>query len=163
MGLELTPRVQRALPAVLGVVLLSWGLGLQVWAGLVPCPMCILQRMVWIAIIAFSVVAVGLSPRLPQRGYAVVLGLLCLTGAGIAARQSWLQWFPPASASCGRDFDGLIETFPLSQALALMFRGSGDCSVVDWTWLGGSIANWSFVCFALTALYAAGVWRNARP
>jgi len=26
-------------------------------------------------------------------------------------------------------------------------RGSGDCTAIDWTFLGGSIANWSFICF----------------
>ena len=34
----------------------------------------------------------------------------------------------------------------------MIFRGSGDCAKVDWTFLGGSIANWSFVCFVGFAL-----------
>ena len=34
----------------------------------------------------------------------------------------------------------------------MIFRGSGDCSAVDWTFLGGSIANWSFVCFVVFAM-----------
>lgn len=29
----------------------------------------------------------------------------------------------------------------------MIFQGSGDCAAIDWTLLGGSIANWSFVCF----------------
>jgi disulfide bond formation protein DsbB len=41
----------------------------------------------------------------------------------------------------------MIESFPLQRAIPMIFRGSGDCSQVDWTFLGGSIANWSFVCF----------------
>jgi disulfide bond formation protein DsbB len=31
----------------------------------------------------------------------------------------------------------------------MIFKGSGDCTAVDWTFLGGSIANWSFLWFAL--------------
>jgi disulfide bond formation protein DsbB len=31
----------------------------------------------------------------------------------------------------------------------MIFRGSGDCTQVDWTFLGGSIANWSFVWFVI--------------
>jgi disulfide bond formation protein DsbB len=69
-------------------------------------------------------------------------------GGFVAARQSWLQWHPPEFASCGRDFYGMIEHFPLQRAIPMIFRGSGDCTKVDWTFLGGSIANWSFVCFA---------------
>jgi disulfide bond formation protein DsbB len=34
----------------------------------------------------------------------------------------------------------------------MIFKGSGDCSAVDWTFLGGSIANWSFLCFCAIAL-----------
>ena len=74
--------------------------------------------------------------------------LLAGFGGFVAARQSWLQWYPPEAASCGRDFYGMIETFPLKRAIPMIFKGSGDCTKVDWTFLGGSIANWSFVCFA---------------
>jgi disulfide bond formation protein DsbB len=55
---------------------------------------------------------------------------------------------------CGRDFYGMIETFPLKRAIPMIFKGGGDCSVVDWTFLGGSIANWSFVAFVGLALLA---------
>jgi protein dithiol:quinone oxidoreductase len=34
----------------------------------------------------------------------------------------------------------------------MIFKGSGDCSKIDWTFLGGSIANWSFVAQAGIAL-----------
>jgi disulfide bond formation protein DsbB len=34
----------------------------------------------------------------------------------------------------------------------MVFRGTGDCSKVDWTLLGFSIAEWSLLCFALIAL-----------
>jgi disulfide bond formation protein DsbB len=46
----------------------------------------------------------------------------------------------------------MIENYPISRAIPMIFRGSGDCSVVDWTFLGGSIANWSFVCFVAFGL-----------
>jgi disulfide bond formation protein DsbB len=36
----------------------------------------------------------------------------------------------------------------------MIFKGSGDCVKVDWTFLGGSIANWSFVAFCFFALVA---------
>jgi disulfide bond formation protein DsbB len=29
----------------------------------------------------------------------------------------------------------------------MIFKGSGDCTKIDWTFLGGSIANWSFIVF----------------
>ena len=116
--------------------------------------MCIVQRyaMVLIALVA------GIAAALPMRaaqiaGAAMVLPLAGF-GAFVAARQSWLQWYPPETVSCGRDFYGMIETFPLKRAIPMIFRGGGDCSKVDWTFLGLSIANWSFLCFVLIVLGA---------
>ena len=48
----------------------------------------------------------------------------------------------------------MIETFPLQRAVPMIFKGGGDCSKVDWTFLGGSIANWSFLYFCGIALLA---------
>jgi disulfide bond formation protein DsbB len=41
----------------------------------------------------------------------------------------------------------MIENFPLQRAVPMIFKGSGDCTKIDWTFLGGSIANWSFLVF----------------
>ena len=70
-------------------------------------------------------------------------------GAFTAARQSWLQWNPPEFATCGRDLFGMIESFPLQRAIPMIFKGAGDCSAVDWSFLGLTIANWSFVWFVI--------------
>lgn len=143
------PRRVWALLCIVGVALLSFGLYLQHVTGLEPCPMCVMQRYIWVVI---SLIAL-LGALSPGRGPVWIVGgwLLVLTTAGayVAARQSWLQWYPPQMASCGRDFYGIVDNFPLHQALPMIFRGSGDCSAVDWTFLGGSIANWSFVWFVL--------------
>lgn len=145
---------RRVLAAICGVsvALLAYGLYLQHVVGLDPCPMCIVQRyaLTLIAIIAGVTSASGRKGL--QVSGAVLLLLTAGFGAFVAARQSWLQWYPPEVASCGRDFYGMIETFPLKRALPMIFRGSGDCIKVDWTFLGGSIANWSFLCFCAVAL-----------
>ena len=61
--------------------------------------------------------------------------------------------------SCGRDLFGMIEAFPLKRVIPMLFKGSGDCSAVDWTFLGLTIANWSFLCFvAVAALAGALLW-----
>ena len=48
----------------------------------------------------------------------------------------------------------MLESFPLAQALPMIFRGAGDCTVIEWTFLGLSIANWSLLCFTATVLFA---------
>jgi len=129
------------------VGLLAYGLYLQHVVGLEPCPMCIVQRY---ALVLVALVA-GLTALATRRGVHVTGVVLMVLGAGfgafVAARQSWLQWYPPEVVSCGRDFYGMIENFPLQRAIPMIFKGGGDCSKVDWTFLGASIANWSFLCF----------------
>ena len=132
--------------------MLAFALYLQHVVGLEPCPMCIVQRY---ALILVGLIA-GISALLPRRGAWITGSVLGLAAAGfgafVAARQSWLQWNPPEIVSCGRDFYGMIETFPLKRAIPMIFRGSGDCTKIDWTFLGGSIANWSFIWFVFFAL-----------
>jgi disulfide bond formation protein DsbB len=133
--------------------LLGFGMYLQHVVGLEPCPMCIVQRYAMILIGVVALLGLVWRSVLGGRVLAVLSVLLAAGGAFVAARQSWLQWYPPEVASCGRDFYGMIESFPLQRAIPLIFRGSGDCSKVDWTFLGGSIANWSFVAFMGIAVW----------
>jgi disulfide bond formation protein DsbB len=65
---------------------------------------------------------------------------------------------------CGPDLLFMLQNFPLSHTLQKLFDGTGECAVVDWKFLGLSIAGWSFVWFAALALYAAwlAVRSNAR-
>ncbi len=146
------PRRTLALVFAACAAMLAFALYLQHVVGLEPCPMCIVQRYALIGVGVFA----GLAAAIPRRGAWIagsVLGLLAAGfGAFVAARQSWLQWYPPEIVSCGRDFYGMIETFPLKRAVPMIFRGSGDCTKIDWTFLGGSIANWSFVAFVAFAL-----------
>lgn len=141
------PRRALALICIACVAMLAFGMYLQHVVGLEPCPMCIVQRYALVLVAVFA----GLASASSRRGLQVVgmlLGLvMAVGGAYTAARQSWLQWHPPEVVSCGRDIYGMIETFPLQRALPMIFRGAGDCSQVDWTFLGLSIANWSFIVF----------------
>ena len=145
---ETAPRRVLALIALACVAMLGFGLYLQHVVGLDPCPMCIVQRYAMLLVgLTAGLTALSRSRGVWLTGSALLL-LLAGFGAFVAARQSWLQWYPPEIASCGRDFYGMIETFPLKRAIPMIFRGSGDCTAIDWTFLGGSIANWSFLWFA---------------
>ena len=131
-----------------------FGMYLQHVVGLVPCPMCIVQRYVMVLMGLVALVGVLFPCRKATLWVGGGLLLLATGGAYVAARQTWLQWYPPEFASCGRDFYGMIETFPLQRAIPMIFKGSGDCTKVDWTFLGGSIANWSFVAFVVIGTVA---------
>ncbi len=125
--------------------------------------MCIVQRYALVLVALVAGGAALFKNRFWLFGGVIKVGVLAVLGAGVAARQSWLQWNPPEILSCGRDFFGMIESFPLKRAIPMIFKGSGDCSTVDWTFLGLSIANWSFLCFSGIALLALLLWLKRRP
>lgn len=146
------PRRVLALVSAACVAMLAFGLYLQYSVGLEPCPMCIVQRYALVLVAVFA----GLASARGSKGWWMTFASLAVLASGFgaftAARQSWLQWYPPEFATCGRDFYGMIENYPISRAIPMIFKGSGDCVAVDWTLLGGSIANWSFVCFTVLGL-----------
>jgi len=162
-NLDYAPRRVFFSISALCVGLLAFGLYLQHAVGLEPCPMCIVQRYALVGVTVIAAIAASGRAKVSHVSGAVLVLVTCGFGAFVAARQSWLQWYPPEVASCGRDLYGMIETFPLKRALPMIFRGGGDCTKVDWTFLGGSIANWSFVCFcALILLSGALLLRQLR-
>ena len=142
--------------------MLAFGiLYLQNHLGLEPCPMCIVQRYALMGVIVWCLL--GAPANAPVRTL-VMTWLIAITagfGAFVAARQSWLQWYPPEVVSCGRDFYGMIENFPLQRAVPMIFKGGGDCTKIDWAFLGGSIANWSFAVFlSILVLMIFLRWRD---
>lgn len=133
--------------------LLSFGLYLQHVVGLEPCPMCILQRYAFLGCALVALVAALHNPGpVGVRVYGGLVAALALIGGGIAARQSWIQRFPPSISECGPDLGFMLDSFPLADALPMIFRGAGDCTAIEWTFLGGSIANWSLAAFTIYAL-----------
>ena len=103
------PRRVLALTAAVCVVMLAFGLYLQHVVGLEPCPMCIVQRyaLVLVAIVC-ALTAFGKSRGVLVSGSVLTL-VIAGFGAFVAARQSFLQWYPPEISACGRDFYGIAR------------------------------------------------------
>ena len=144
--------------------LIGFALYLQHARGLEPCPMCILQRYAFILVGVIALLAAMHDPGLlGRRIYSALLGLAAATGGGIALRHVYLEHNPPKVFDCGADLGFMLEAFPLTQALPMMFRGTGDCTKVPWRFLGLSIAEWSLICFAgllVVAVIAATIRRR---
>ncbi len=135
--------------------LIGFALYLQHALGLEPCPMCILQRYAFVVVGVIALAAAIHNPAvLGRRIYSGLLVVLAATGGGIAIRHVYLEHYPPKIFDCGADVGFMLESFPLTQALPMIFRGTGDCTKVVWQFLGLSIAEWSLICFA-TLIVAA--------
>lgn len=149
-------RLPFALPAAVCALLLGFGYYLQYGRGLEPCPLCLVQRGFFYAVLAVFVIAALHRPaRTGARIYSFVALLFAAGGAAVASRQVWLQHLPPDKVpQCGPDLAFMLENFPLSRTLKTLVSGTGECAAVDWTFLGLSIAEWSLAWFAALGGYA---------
>ena len=91
-----------------------------------------------------------------------MLVIFAALGGGVAMRHAWLEHNPPKVFDCGADLGYMIESLPLSDALPMIFRGTGDCTQVLWRFLGLSIAEWALIWFAIF-LVAAIVAATMKP
>ena len=155
-------RVVFAAPALVCAALLGYGYFLQYVQGLEPCPLCMVQRGFFYAVMAlFLLAAIQAPARIGTAIYSTLIVLFALGGAVTAGRQVWLQHLPADKVpQCGPDLFFMLENFPLGRTLQKVFEGSGECAAVDWKFLGLSIAGWALVWFSVLAVYA--IWLAAR-
>ena len=164
----MSTRIAFGLPALACASLLGFGYYLQYGQGLDPCPLCLVQRGFFYAVLAVCALGALHSPaRTGQIAYGLLAALFALGGIAAAGRQVWLQHLPPErQPQCGPDLYFMLENFPLSRTLEKLITGTGECAAVDWTFLGLSIAEWSlgwFVVLFIYALWLALRTRRAAP
>ena len=143
--------------------MLAFGYYLEFAVGLEPCPLCIIQRLLLLAVgIAFLAAALHHPAGRAGAGlYGGVIALFALLGVAVAGRHVWLQYLPPERRpACGPALDHLLSTFGPIEGLSRVLRGSGECGVVDWTLLSLSIPEWTLAAFVVFA--ALGVWLARR-
>ena len=141
--------------ALICACLLAYGYYLQFVDGLEPCPLCILQRAAYFAVLVIALIGCIHAPGIGGiRIYSSLITLASLIGACIAGRQVWLQHLPADKVpECGPGLEYMLEVFSFGETMQKVFKGSGECAVVDWTFLSFSIAEWSLLWFiGLTVL-----------
>jgi disulfide bond formation protein DsbB len=164
MNLQLTPRLAFLGGFLACAGLLAFSLYLQYSEYQDPCPLCILQRVAFIALmLVFLAGALHGPQRTGARVYSTLLFTISIIGAGIATRHVWLQHLPKDKVpECGPGLEYMLKKFPLSDALEKVFRGSGECAEVGWTLLKLSIAEWSLAWFVLFGAFAVYIALTAR-
>ncbi len=134
------------LTASIGLV--GGGLVMAHFLRLAACPLCIVQRMLYMLIALVACVGL-LAFRIPaaRRTLAAMMGLTAAAGIVAAGYQTWIQRFAP-STTCGADmpwYEQLVEW--AGQQVPVLFLSTGLCSDPAWRFLGLSIAEWSLVAF----------------
>lgn len=135
--------------------LMGFGLYLQYVKHQDPCPLCMVQRVIFIAILVLFLIAATHGPkRLGERLYAALIALLSLSGVAVAARHVWIQHLPADQVpACGPGLDYMLETMPMANVFKELLHGSGECAAHGWTFLSLGIPEWSLLCYL-----ALGAW-----
>ena len=154
MNLLFRPRPWFLFVALACAGLLAYGLYVQHALFIDPCPLCVFQRLAFIWTGAVALLAAIHDPR--RIGRLIYGGLLMAGtafGLAIAGRHLWLQSLPADLVpDCGMGLNYMLDTLPFTQVLSEVFRGSGECAEVDWTFLGFSMPGWTFLWYlAFTA------------
>jgi disulfide bond formation protein DsbB len=151
----------------LGIAVVAFGsvvvaVGLQHIKGLDPCPLCIIQRYLHLAVAACALGA-ACTRRVAALVLAVATIAAALGGAAVASHQVWMQQ-NPIVASCSRQLFELVNDAWLAHWLPALFRGAGDCLANDWALFGLTMPAWSLVLFCayLIAAWPALVLGRAR-
>jgi protein dithiol:quinone oxidoreductase len=145
--------------------LMGFGLFLQYVMHQDPCPLCMVQRVIFIGILLLFGLATLQGPqRMGERVYAVLISLLSLTGVGVASRHIWIQHLPKDQVpACGPGLDYMLNTFPMSEVLKELMHGSGECATKGWTFLTLGIPEWSLLCYLALGGWAVLIAFRTQP
>jgi disulfide bond formation protein DsbB len=144
------------------VALLAYAYYTQYKLGLEPCPLCIFQR---IGIAALGVVFLVAGLHNPRRWgapvYAVLIAAAALATAGVAIRHLYVQSLPPGTIpACGAPLEVLLQFTPVTEVIRKVLTGSGECSQINWRFLGLAMPAWVLICAFVLGVF--GVATNAR-
>jgi disulfide bond formation protein DsbB len=114
-----------------------------------PCPLCMVQRVIFIAIlVVFALAALHGPKRVGEKVYAALIVLLSLSGVAVASRHIWIQNLPKDQVpACGPGLDYMLETLPMGTVIQKLMHGSGECAEKGWVFLALGIPEWSLLCY----------------
>lgn len=132
------------------VALLAFALYLQEVKHLLPCPLCVVQRIAYWLVGLTALLAFLHNPkRLGRRLYSGLLFMFALAGAAVALYHAWLIRNPHPVGCRASPEEAFLNALPLAQWWPGMFAANGDCALVTWEWLSLTIPDWSLLCFFL--------------
>ncbi|MGH8853448.1 MAG: disulfide bond formation protein B [Telluria sp.] len=140
--------------------LIAVALYLQHVEQMLPCPLCVIQRYLFLAIGVTSLVA-AISGKIRA---GAILALLAALG-GLYAVGKHLYVIANPGFSCGIDpMETVLNKIPTAEYLPWLFRADGLCEGATDSLLGLAIPQWSALWFVvLTLLLVVVLVRKPRP
>jgi disulfide bond formation protein DsbB len=128
--------------------LIGVALYLQHGLDMLPCPLCVIQRYLFLTVGVLALIGAYTSKPKALAG----LGLLAaLGGLGTAGDHLYILAHP--GLSCGIDpVETFLNKIPTATYLPFLFRADGLCEDALAPWFGLAIPQWSFLWFGLLTL-----------
>jgi disulfide bond formation protein DsbB len=146
-----------ALAAVsaVGVGALTLAAILQHAYGYEPCPWCVLQRLIVLAVAAVALLGAAAPPRWQRASMVAAWVVMVLSVLGFAS--ALYQHFVAAqTASCALTMaDRIVGVLRLPTWWPAMFEATARCDEADLPWLGVPFSFWGAFTFSLTGLGGA--------
>jgi disulfide bond formation protein DsbB len=152
-----SPRWLYLAGAIIVAVLFASALYLQYVLRQEPCPLCMIQRVIFIAIgVTFFIAALHNPKRIATRVYSGLIVVLALIGVAVAGRHIWIQHLPKDQVpACGPGLDFMLKNFPMADVWQELMHGSGECAAKGWTFLTLGIPEWSLISYLILGVWAA--------
>lgn len=145
-------RYTLGLLVIIGLLLFS--LYLQHVEGIIPCPLCSMQRLVFGVLGILCLIGILVHAKFWGRLITnILIALFSIFGALLASRQIWLQHYPNAAGNeCSVSLEYMVSALPLNEVLQKIFHGSVECSQRTWEFIHLDMAEWALVWFFLFLL-----------
>ncbi|MDC0127071.1 disulfide bond formation protein B [Methylophilaceae bacterium] len=137
--------------SLLAFILVGLAVAIQAQFNLEPCPLCVTQRIVFIVIGCLFLLFSFFNPSQFIRFFHLSSLLITnIVGIVFAIKHILIQskWIT-VPAECGIDLDYMFENFPLTEAFSLLFKGTGDCSEIDWVFLGVTLPQLALIAYIM--------------
>jgi disulfide bond formation protein DsbB len=138
--------------AAVGAALVS-----QHYFDMQPCPWCVLQRVIFVAIAVVCLIGAAIPAVAGRVGAALLVELLALCGVAAAL---WQHFKAAASASCNLTLaDKIISALQLDSLLPDVFAPRASCADAAVNLFGVPYDFWSLALFVLCAIAALSTLR----
>ena len=142
-------RLVTLLPFLLCAGLIGYALYVEHVQYLMPCNLCILQRVVYMTIGVLFLIA-SLKPTIYWGRKLIGVLAIIISGIGIAisSRHVWMQGLPADQVpDCGPSMEMMLDSSPLFEVLKSVLTGSGNYAEIQWQFVGLSMPTWSLIMF----------------
>ena len=148
---------------VLGLVTIAAAWGSQLIGGLVPCELCLEQRMAYYYGLPLLLVVLLTWNRLPLAVWYVAMAIVTaifVWGTYMGAFHAGVEWgFWPGPTAC----TGLGEVMDFNALGNLNDSHVIGCDVVQFRFLGISLAGYNaLISLAIVALLGVAIWAQSR-